>query len=184
MNYVFATPILIIDIPTINEIQLDIDNSLSNVSFINKTDIDHGSIDISDGNLEGNVIEKYALINLKKEILKYSLSYIEQLDINTEIPLRITKSWFTKIDGGGRGAVHAHNCLIAGVYYYKADGDEGFLRFHNSEFNDIRRLFQGRYADLEPKTGKLVLFPGYLPHEICTNTTNKIRLSIGFHLDV
>ncbi|NBP16120.1 hypothetical protein EBU95_17340 [bacterium] len=184
MNFIFPTPIKIIDVPNKVSIQNEISSIFSNISFKKISDLDHGDVEISNGTLEENIIELVSLTNLKNDVIKYGNSYCEELNILTEVPLHITKSWFFKTGYQGHGAKHTHRCLVAGVYYFKVDGNNGCLRFHNIQNDNLIHMFNGSYVDLTPKEGNLILFPGWLPHEITMNNTMNDRISIGFHLDV
>lgn len=184
MNYIFATPIEIIELQNSNIINQEIELHINSINFKHIEDTDHGNIEISNGNLEENIIEILSLNSLRDSIIECANKYCDELSIYTDPEIKISSSWFFKTKTNGFGNKHAHKCLVAGVYYFKTNDSIGDLRFHNNDSNDIIRMFNGRYADLTPKDGMLVLFPGWLPHEITPNTSVNDRISIGFNLDV
>lgn len=88
----------------------------------------------------------------------------------------------------GWNAPHLHNgCFYSGVFYIKADGDEGCLRFIDTHFKVVGNLPpmpRCREADrFHPMTGDLYLFPSGLMHMVEPNTTDKDRYSISFNLE-
>lgn len=184
MNYIFPTPIEIITPSNVQEIQNEININFWRVKYVNFQDPDHGNVDISNGTLEENIIESLSLKNLKHCIETTVNNYCKELEIITEVPLKITKSWILKTKTMGYGALHSHKCLVSGVYYFRTDSQSGNLRFHNVIGDDLYKMFNGRYTEYTPEIGKLVIFPGWLPHEILTNYSNEERISIGFHTDV
>ena len=88
----------------------------------------------------------------------------------------------------GWNAPHLHNgCFYSGVFYIKADGDEGMIRFIDSDskivgnFPNMPRIREA--VQHQPKTGDLFLFPSGLMHMVEPNTTDKDRYSISFNLE-
>jgi len=89
----------------------------------------------------------------------------------------------------GWNAPHLHNgCFYSGVFYIKADGDEGDIRFMDTHFKvvgetpNVPRIRES--VSLSPRTGDLYLFPSGLMHMVEPNTTEKDRYSISFNLEV
>lgn len=98
---------------------------------------------------------------------------------------RFSGSWSSRMCGGGYHVNHIHNAWISSVYYVDvpeiaADtaGHQGWLKFGEPpidlSFGDaIRRLVQ-------PKPGRLVLFPSYLWHGTVPFNSNESRMTIAF----
>ena len=98
---------------------------------------------------------------------------------------RFTGSWSSRMSGGGFHVNHIHNGWISSVYYVDvpeiaADGQahQGWLKFGEPSadlgFGDaVRRLVQ-------PKPGRLVLFPSYLWHGTVPFNSDETRMTIAF----
>jgi uncharacterized protein (TIGR02466 family) len=111
------------------------------------------------------------------------LGYTDQLD-----PY-ILNGWVTAVKQGGFVASHNHNPIpVAGVFYIKAEAGQGNLYLENPS-----DLFIGRAPykansgyvpqrfnyEMQSRSGKLILFPGWMKHFTKENTTNDIRISIA-----
>ena len=93
---------------------------------------------------------------------------------------------------GGYNRPHVHpNSLFSGVYYVKAPKDSG-----NLVCNEPRAGAQlnmparkpgkppkelWREVHLEPKEGRIIMFPFYLWHNVEPNLSNDIRISVSFN---
>ena len=118
-----------------------------------------------------------------KEYWDQVLEYTEHLD-----PY-ILNAWITAVKGGGFVASHNHNPIpVAGVFYIKADKGQGNLFLENPSDLFIGRLpykSNNGYTphrfnhEIQSKSGKLVLFPGWMKHFTKENTTDDIRISLA-----
>lgn len=142
-----------------------------------------------------NDIDTFELKLLQDEILKCARIYSKELCNNTDY--YIGESW---INVGKQGAFqfeHTHtDSVMSGVYYYKTNQEDGKISFKNP--NPIASSGRGfPYEDSKlqginlrnapcmnyiPEIGKLILFPGWLTHNVEPNTTNSERISISFNL--
>jgi tetratricopeptide (TPR) repeat protein len=98
---------------------------------------------------------------------------------------RFSGSWSSRMCGGGFHVNHIHNGWISSVYYVDvpeasadATAHQGWLKFGEPSadlgFKDaIRRVVQ-------PKPGRLVLFPSYLWHGTVPFHSNETRMTIAF----
>lgn len=95
---------------------------------------------------------------------------------------------------GGSDTPHHHiGSLLVGVYYMKVPENSGDLLIHdprgaitwenlNCEPNDPDPLKSARmYHRIKPKTGLMVLMPGFLQHSVEANLSNQDRYSIVFN---
>jgi len=87
-------------------------------------------------------------------------------------------------------AIHAHgDACISGVFYLRANKNAGELRLHNpNPFYSITRLNNmdpnPMHYQIKPFKGLLVLFPGWLSHEvISSNNDNCVRTVIAFNFE-
>ena len=93
---------------------------------------------------------------------------------------------------GGSNAPHIHpNSLFSGVYYVKAPQNSGGL-VCNDPRPGVQLSMPIRKKDkppkhlwkeihLEPKEGRIIIFPFYLWHSVEPNQSNDIRISVSFN---
>jgi len=98
---------------------------------------------------------------------------------------RFSGSWSSRMSGGGHHVNHIHNGWISSVYYVDVpriaadtNSHQGWLKFGEPStdlgFRDAaRRLVQ-------PKPGRLVLFPSYLWHGTVPFHSDETRMTIAF----
>ena len=131
---------------------------------------------------------------LKQRIAQAVARYIGAMPENSDHPFlsrrqsgafRFSGSWSSRMCGGGFHVNHIHNGWISSVYYVDvpeiaadATGHQGWLKFGEPpadlNFPDaIRRLVQ-------PKPGRLVLFPSYLWHGTVPFNSDETRMTIAF----
>lgn len=102
--------------------------------------------------------------------------------------LKITKMWFNVITPFGHQGKHHHNeCVIAGTYYVRMPKNSGAISFENpnpwayhmgqSCMNDTLVLDE---HGIEPNSGDLILWPGWMSHSVHMNQSNDNRISISF----
>jgi len=97
------------------------------------------------------------------------------------------QSWSNINEPGSFNALHSHpESTFACVYYVQAEGT-GALKFPNpvnllNNYYTVSPYMRG--IVFEPKDGELVLFPGWLPHEVGINTSDKQRMNIAFQVTV
>ena len=92
-----------------------------------------------------------------------------------------TGAWTTRLKDGGYHLNHVHRGWISSVYYValpKFEGQEGWLKFGEPPFDmgfadPVRRM-------VEPKVGRLVLFPSYMWHGTLPFTSSDTRTTIAF----
>ena len=93
---------------------------------------------------------------------------------------------------GGYNAPHVHpNSLFSGVYYIKSLKNSGRLSCIDPrpgvQLNMPTRKkgelpkYLWREVNLEPKEGRIIMFPYYLWHSVEPNESNDIRISVSFN---
>ena len=93
---------------------------------------------------------------------------------------------------GGYNAPHVHpNSLFSGVYYIKSLKNSGRLSCIDPrpgvQLNMPTRKkgelpkYLWREVNLEPKEGRIIIFPYYLWHNVEPNKSNDIRISVSFN---
>jgi len=107
----------------------------------------------------------------------------------TKCTIHIGNSWANINDKGSWNTPHLHNgCWYSGVFYVKADGDEGQIVMIDkdpkvvSDFPNSQRAKE--HFQYEPREGNLILFPSALMHMVAPNTTDKERYSISFNMNM
>jgi uncharacterized protein (TIGR02466 family) len=101
--------------------------------------------------------------------------------------------WININERGHTNSVHTHdNSFVSGAYYIKASEGQGNITFYKSYSQDFIIASQAvvdRYTPIsasaitfKPKTGKLIMFPGWLPHGVERNESDENRISISFNI--
>ena len=83
--------------------------------------------------------------------------------------------WFNAMEPGQRTAPHHHDEndeLLSAVYYIRVPENSGDLILHNAG-NSIR---------IRPQEGKLVMFAPAVLHEVTTNLSSELRLSVAMNI--
>lgn len=150
-----------------NEIKNEIDSKLKIYQLIDGNNFNDDSQPVfSDRTLMSNFILENKLNCLKDEIFKALNLY------NKNYNLSLFRSWVCFTPFGKYGEPHTHlEGKIAGVYYYDASGKS----------NLILHTTNGKVF-VKPKDGMIVLFPGWMTHEIEINNSRDMRISIAFQL--
>jgi len=92
-------------------------------------------------------------------------------------------------------SVHIHdNSFVSGAFYLKAGPGQGNINFYKSYSQDYAVASAARiskYTQINnsaiaftPETGKLIMFPGWLPHGVEQNETEHDRISISFNTKI
>jgi uncharacterized protein (TIGR02466 family) len=126
-------------------------------------------------------------------IEKHLKIYWKELGYTDFYEPNIVHMWSNLTPHNGNIIHHNHSPFeIAGSFYVEADPEMGCLALVDPNENIKGRLpyysngesKQGRYFFdhlVEPKPGKLVLFPGWLYHKTQVNTSNKERYVLGLN---
>ena len=125
-------------------------------------------------NLVMEANQKYSEID---SIFKQHLEKSDNLDYNI---------WTNVNEVGSKNVIHSHKAdAWAGIYYVQAE-DTGNLLFHNPAnlLNDCK--FNSPFVrglGIQPKDGMLVLWPGWIPHEVIENKSNRQRINIAWGIN-
>lgn len=84
---------------------------------------------------------------------------------------------------------HLHNgCWYSGAFYIHAEGDEGNIHIIDTDCKVVadfpHSLRTPTSMDIQPTTGKLVLFPSGTMHMVEPNMTEKERYSVAFNINM
>lgn len=131
---------------------------------------------------------------LEDKILDQSENCIRDYGYNINFcKLKIENFWFNINNYGHSNAVHIHdNSFISGCFYIKATPGQGNITFYKNHALDYIVSSQAvidHYTPIsasaityECMTGKLLMFPGHLPHGVGHNPTHEDRISIAFNV--
>jgi uncharacterized protein (TIGR02466 family) len=128
--------------------------------------------------------------NLIKTIKTYSKNIFQDYGIKKEINLDVFNYWVNINIPGSSNVTHTHpECALAAIYYVSAPKNSGNLILHN---NSIMQFINRLYLDGDnkntvntieytPHTGKVIIFPAWLPHSVGKNNSSEDRISIAFN---
>lgn len=140
---------------------------------------------------EGKTIEDANLKSLFDWITEQGKIYWHTLGLSDSLTPFVLQAWATAVKRGGFVASHNHNPVpISGVFYLKCDPSQGNLFLENpldlligksalqaSDKTPIRLNYE-----VEAKSGKLVLFPGWMKHFTRPNNTDEVRMSMAVNI--
>lgn len=107
-------------------------------------------------------------------------------------PLKITNMWFNiNPPGGYQGRHHHAKNLLGGTYYINVPENSGKIGFFNPNMfayynnQDPREKFLLiTDFDIQPSNGDLLIWPGWMDHEIsANNTADQNRITVSFAID-
>jgi len=125
-------------------------------------------------------------------ILQSSETIREDLNIPLENRFLIATSWCGINPPGAFNMTHTHpNTTISGVYYVRAPKNCGNIQFVDARlahlmtkqgFADPDKPLTWEAVTVTPETGRLFMFPAWLPHNVKPNMSRQDRLIISFNL--
>jgi len=166
-----------------NQLTQDIINWSNQDKGINKTNVKgwHSTTDMASKPEYQQLVTE--LLRMQKEIY-----HNEHLDRHA----KLGNMWANINPPGGLNNPHIHpNALFSGVYYVKSNPKSGRLKIYDprpgAQFsmparkpgNPGKDLW--RDVNLEPVTGRIIMFPAWLWHSVEPNKSNDIRISVSFN---
>ena len=115
-----------------------------------------------------------------------------QWNVDGAVTLVMPELWVNVNGPNSFNQLHTHpNSLISGVYYAKTPADSGELILHDprKQASVYQAPLSGRnfrnvhQYQVEPKEGRLVLFPSWLEHGVGQNRSEEERVSFSFNID-
>lgn len=170
---------------TLDSVSLEIDAVLENLSFSLNPEDDTGQLYISDEGIScsNDLISRYNLTKLNSEIMQCVNRYLKETNTIPKTQLKNYVAVMTSLGPGATSTKHVHqpSCLIV-VYYHKTPLDCGNIRLYSpiqhSEFQ------KEPIVDIVPTQGKILVFPGWLYHEVLKNNSDSVRYSIAITMQV
>lgn len=191
VTHLFSTPVYEHD-GTIDEIFLVQDEIKKTLPFILETDTFENPVGWNDGVLTNikqrhNTIKDFKLVHLERYIEKHVRSYIKSIGAWEPVPVKLIHSWINMTSYGQRQDWHQHqDSSITGTYYFQTNSEDGNFTFETPNpyiqleifpYGDVVK----KYVPIEPKVGKIILFPGWINHRVEVNNTDSTRISISFN---
>ena len=185
----WATPVWYFDIP-IQEVDY---NKVAEECYLEKSKSEGRTVSNKIGWQSHDIYansEIPNISNLIKTIEMYSKNIFQDYGIKKEFNVVIGNSWININTPGSYNEFHIHpNCVLAGVYYVSAPENSGNVVIHN---NSIMQFINASYLDTnnknthpevvyKPVTGKVIIFPSWLPHSVQPNNSKEDRISIAFN---
>lgn len=190
----FSTPISIIDLDEKekNTINGEIEKYINELQFktVNVDGKNCKYFNIPERTSE-YLLDDY-LSNTKQLLLKKLDGYIYSVREKTleELKLKVTRNycWLTKSFTNNYFTAHHHSHLgISGVYYYDVSDNCGSLYFKSvDKFPEISPLYERPdIYEIQPRNGRMVMFPGWLEHGTNPNNSldNRISLVFDFYIE-
>ena len=179
--------------PTIiygNDIQLD-NNFLAN-EIVNWSKQNKGiqKTNVNGWHSETNMHELPQFKPLVDELFKMTTEVFKEEWLDRQP--RLGNMWANINYQGGYNRPHIHpNSLFSGVYYVHAQPNSGKLVCNDPRpgiqtVMPVRKPGQPpkhlwRETHLEPKPGRIIMFPAWLWHSVEPNQSNDIRISVSFN---
>lgn len=124
-------------------------------------------------------------------IYEHGKKYWEILNFSKKLNPYVLQLWVNSVPKGGFVASHNHNPTpISGVFYVNATPEMGNLFLENpldlvlgkSIYNTESRTPKRFNHEVESRSGKLILFPGWIKHFTKANPTDHLRMSMAVNI--
>ena len=187
-NNCFTTPIAVVDLEG-QELELVQAEIAGVIDSIPRTATPWAESGQTSYRVEGvNNLQEYHLDHMTRSIFGALGTMLKDLNYPMNTPWNLCDSWFNWYGQGDFMFEHIHpERRISGCYYYATTGLDGQLKFKNP--NPLMQnklwpadLLRDQDFTVEPKVGRIVLFPSWLPHRVSINTTSVTRISIAFNI--
>lgn len=127
---------------------------------------------------------------LTQIVINSNPMYQEMLDYHgyDEKKNPVADAWCNLNAPGARNELHCHEkAQFTAVYFLKAKPNSGELVLKNPA-NVTNQCHPGapgvQDIVVEPKEGGLIIFPGWVPHEVWINNSGEERISLAFNLNL
>ena len=135
-----------------------------------------------------NLFQEQRYFPLMKHIMGTIYKTYREMIPNVEF--NAVQAWWTVYEKGAFIPRHTHACSqISGAYYLRQPKGAGPITFFNpigpliNHFFHEDLIFQvSTDMDVQPETGTLLLFPGWLEHETEENESDEDKIIVSFNL--
>ena len=125
-------------------------------------------------------------------LMKHIMGAIYQTYRNfvPEVDMNAQQAWWTVYGKDAFIPRHTHaNSMISGAYYLRQPEGAGPIRFYNPLGPLVNHLYHADLSfqtagdiEITPKTGTLLMFPGWLEHETDPNQSDDDKIIVSFNL--
>jgi uncharacterized protein (TIGR02466 family) len=107
--------------------------------------------------------------------------------------LKFSEMWANRNGPGAYNRAHIHpNAFLSGAYYIKLAPGAGNIEFYDPVRERTMQSLplksgaplSGQTLEYECEVGSLIIFPAWLQHAVCANTSSEDRISISFNMFV
>lgn len=189
LENLFSMPVWVHDFEgqVLAEIDAEIDQCWPRLSF-RKDQIRHQLLTTFDFNGVNDIV-KNDLRTFARHVWDNVSVYFDSIKC-PPCDLEIQESWFNRYQKGFFMYDHEHPTgVISGVYYHRAEPEDGGdFYFRNPNPLMLNRMWPGdqlkeyQTYKIEAKTGRLILFPGWLTHSVMPVTGDREKISLSFNL--
>ena len=192
IDYLFSVPVFCVDIigEDFDNIQKEIATSVEDLKDKELYHPLDGNVTTSyDDKVTNDYLDRYNMESFKRITLSHVESYRNSVNYYTNYNIDYNiKGWITYYYKNNFQFDHDHGLNgIAGVYYYKTNGDDGNIIFEHPTSSFVHSNFpftpKDKMAVYRPKVGRLILFPQWLTHRVTMNRTENTRISVAFNVD-
>lgn len=187
LDKLFATPVFHVDLPASAQtlIQMQYESAKEKIESDLNASTWGDNISTTFKNDGTDALAKYDLFGLKEFTLPVVKYFNDLLYKDSEVFL--FESWVNYQGKHQHQRQHTHpHMKLSAVYYVKTNGQDGNLSFHAP----LSTMEQGAPASDEwnysmfnytPVTGRLFVFPSWVPHSVGDNMTDDTRISIAMN---
>jgi uncharacterized protein (TIGR02466 family) len=123
-----------------------------------------------------------AFADLAKHLARHALAFARELE--WDVRPKLDSLWANLLKGGGHHSAHIHpQSILSGTLYVEVPRDSGAIRFEDPRLPLMMAAppSEGRFVDVQPRAGLLLLWESWLRHEVLPGTGRGERLSISFN---
>ena len=174
----FPTPLLICSYPD------DFDEELE---WIKKQEVEEDYRGLRNQSKDTFILDNKELGKIR-QFIENELYNFKNETLVIEDELVITQSW---LNVNGKGASHHYhnhpNSIVSGVWYPQIDEDLPPIKFSDARDKPIDlkyrsfNFFNSETFMLPMNKGELLLFPSHLNHEVPSNQSDEVRISLSFN---
>jgi len=139
-------------------------------------------------------VDNYILKNPELESINEFIENCLEQYFNTvfqpqdNVKIGVTQSWLNYSTKGQWHHKHAHpNSFISGVFYFNANEKSDKIYFNKEEYQRIKltpkdwNAYNSETWWLEANTGRLIIFPSELSHNVAPVEEEETRISLSFN---
>ena len=147
---------------------------------------EHGTTSYYDFNLFEEERYRPLMMHIMKNVYEAYRNFVPS------VQFRPLQAWWTVYEKGAYIPRHTHyNSMVSGAYYVRHPEGSGGISFYNHIAPLINHLWCDSLIfqidprmEVQPYTGALLLFPGWLEHETFAKETDEDKIVVSFNLQI